>query len=91
MCVVDYKIIDNQIFLFSNNGKQKEKINFYEHIKKIIDNGASEIIFQNIDCDGTMNGCEYLNNIKLKHSDISCVILGGVGSYSHVKKILRNA
>ena len=31
-----------------------------------------------------------LNNIKLKHSDISCVILGGVGSYSHVKKIFEN-
>tara|TARA_X000000950_G_scaffold275393_1_gene361681 strand:+ start:1263 stop:2018 length:756 start_codon:yes stop_codon:yes gene_type:complete len=80
VCSVDYKIIDRKIVLFSNSGKIRQKIDFFDHIKKIEDLGAGEIILTSIELDGSMKGYDIETLSKAsKNIEIPVIASGGAG------------
>ena len=70
-----------QYKVFTRSGKSKQKIDMITAVKKMQDLGAGEIILNNIDRDGTMQGydLEPINNIS-KAIEVPLVALGGAAS-----------
>lgn len=84
---IDVKYVDNAYILYSDNGTHEQSITLNDHIKTCIKCGAGEIVIQNIDHDGCMNGFD----IKLAHyvddlSSIPVILSAGSGNYSHIKQ-----
>tara|TARA_Y100001970_G_scaffold261626_1_gene344963 strand:- start:20899 stop:21648 length:750 start_codon:yes stop_codon:yes gene_type:complete len=88
--VIDFKIVDGNPVLFSSFAKIAEKISLEEHVCNLLKNGVSEIIFQNIDNDGKMSGCEYLNKLNLNRFKINKIVVGGIGNYGHALEIFSD-
>lgn len=67
--------------VFTRSGKSKQKIDMITAVKKMQDLGAGEIILNNIDRDGTMQGydLEPINKIS-KAIELPLVALGGAAS-----------
>ena len=79
---IDYKIVKNKIICFSNNGKTKIiNKDFINLCKEVQDRGAGEIIINNIEHDGLMNGYD-IKTLKILHKNIKIPIIvsGGAGS-----------
>ena len=76
--------------VYTNNGKTKVKENLVDIIKEIVQRGAGEIVINNIDRDGLMNGYD-LDLLKLisSTSTIPITILGGAGNVSHFHEVLK--
>lgn len=82
---IDIKKIQNEYFIFTHNAKVLQKIKLMNLIEKIKDL-AGEIIINNIDHDGRMNGID-LEIIKKIYNevDIPIVALGGFGDINQLK------
>lgn len=65
--------------LYSYSGSKKEKISLQEHIMKVEQAGAGELLINNIDHDGKMNGYD-LNLIKLLSQMVSIPVIAGCGA-----------
>jgi cyclase len=67
--------------IFTRSGKSKQKIDLITAVKKMQDLGAGEIILNNIDRDGTMQGydIEPIDKIS-KAIEVPLVALGGAAS-----------
>ena len=76
--------------IYINNGKEYINIEFEECLKIIQEEGAGEIVINNIDLDGTMQGydMDLINYLKEKIS-IPLTILGGAGSVNDFKQVLE--
>lgn len=76
--------------VYTNNGKTKVKENLVDIVKEIIQRGAGEIVINNIDRDGLMNGYD-LDLLKLISSTctIPITIVGGAGNVSHFHEVLK--
>lgn len=76
--------------IYVHNGKNQIKIELEDCIKMIQDEGAGEIIINNIDLDGTMQGydMDLINYLKEKIS-IPLTILGGAGSVNDFKQVIE--
>ena len=61
---IDYRIIENQLCFFIQNGEKKIKFNFHQIIKYIEDLGCGEVFLTSIDRDGTGEGYD-INLIKM--------------------------
>jgi cyclase len=83
---VDYRKLGNDYKIFFKGGKKKSDINIFDHIKKVEDLGAGELLLNSIDNDGMMNGYELdmLSQIS-KISNLPIIVSGGAGNYSHMK------
>lgn len=90
---IDVKTIDGKHTIFSENGQSFEKVTISDHIKKVYDAGAGEILLQSIDLDGTMSGYDLnLLDIVAPESNIPLIIAGGAGDFEHLKMaFLRGA
>ena len=87
---VDTKLVNNEYFVFGEYGKTNTLITIEEHIKKICELGAGEIIINSIDNDGKGNGYDTnLLNLVCEHSSIPVIALGGVGSWSDFEECLK--
>lgn len=53
---IDYKIIDKEIFVFNNFGKNNTRVKLFDFIKIVEDLNIGELFLQNIDKDGSQNG-----------------------------------
>lgn len=82
---IDVKYVDGDYNLYSSNGTVKESICLKDHVQQCIDNGAGEIVIQNIDKDGSMLGFD-IQLAKLVHdmSTVPVVLASGCGDYSHI-------
>jgi cyclase len=70
-----------QYRVFTRSGKLKQKIDMITAVKKMQDLGAGEIILNNIDRDGTMQGYDLEPVDKLsKAIEVPLVALGGAAS-----------
>lgn len=77
--------------VYINNGKTKVKENLIDIVKEIIQRGAGEIILNNIDRDGLMNGYDIdLLDLIISVTSIPITLVGGAGSVSHFHAILKN-
>jgi cyclase len=75
------KDIWGQYKVFTRSGKSKQKIDMISAVKKMQDLGAGEIILNNIDRDGTMQGYDLdpIDEVS-KALEVPLVALGGAGS-----------
>ena len=91
-CVVsiDAKYTDKNYFVFQEYGKKNTKISVQEHIKKVCDLGAGEILINSIDKDGAGNGYD-LNSVNLacEQSSVPVIALGGVGEWKHFEDCIN--
>ena len=90
---IDYKFINNEIKIYKKRSKEIcTDITLNEHINKVIENGAGEIMLQSIDFDGTGMGIDLKIVEEIKKLDVTCPIIlkGGIGKPEHIKEILLN-
>ena len=72
--------------VFINNGKKSTNYTPLEFLKRFQDLGAGEIIINNINNDGKMNGYDFnLLDSIYKFSRIPLTTLGGAGCYEDIK------
>lgn len=81
---IDLKKVDNQYFVFINNGKKNTLKTIDEYINIINQNPPGELLIQSIDEDGRAKGYD-LNIISkcLKLSNVPIIFCSGAGDYNH--------
>lgn len=83
---LDIKKFEKKYSVFLDNGKRFIDDDLISVIRKIEDIGVGEIIINNIDRDGTMEGYdEELIEIIYSNSTIPLTTLGGVGKHEHIQ------
>lgn len=82
---------NNEYKAFVNSGKDNVNLQLASYIKKIEDNGAGELLINNIDRDGIGNGYD-LTLLKLIQSitKLPIIFAGGVGNAGHLKEGIEN-
>ena len=87
---IDFRKVEDDYKIFFKGGKKKSNINIFDHVKKVEDLGAGELILNSIDNDGMMNGyeLEILGQIS-KFCKLPIIISGGAGDYSHMKDAIE--
>ena len=90
-CIDIKKSIFSKRYLYSHNGKKKQKINIKTHINNLINAGIGELIIQSIHLDGTKKGYDlnFLNKIS-KSIEIPSIGLGGAGNLSDAVTAIQN-
>ena len=85
---IDFRLIDNDYVLFTNNGKNKQVTTIFEQIEICEKYNVGEVLIQSIDRDGMMNGYD-LDMVKEieKKTNIPIILAGGVGNYEHLKDL----
>ena len=86
ICIsIDVKKNNNEYFIFNENGENFKMIDF---IKIVQDLGVGEIILNNVDCDGMMNGFDInLYNIASLIANVPIVYVGGGGNLDHYEEL----
>lgn len=86
VCVgVDFRIEDNQIFVYVQSGTRKVDLTFENWIKKAIDFGAGEILLHAIDRDGLKLGLDLVAlQIAISVTKLPIIVLGGAGNPKHL-------
>ena len=81
-------LVSNRYVLFTHSGKRKTDIDPIEFCKKILQQGAGEIVLNFIDRDGTMKGYqhEFIREVK-DIINIPLTVLGGAGSYKDISSL----
>lgn len=76
--------------VFKSNGKENTGIKPIDHIRKCIEAGAGEILLNNIDRDGMMNGIDIklINEIE-KSIEVPIIVCGGIGNIEHIKDVFE--
>lgn len=89
--IVNYKIIDEEIFLYNWKTKLVDKTReIYEFITSSIHSGIGEIILNSVDKDGTGFGFDIPTIKKLEKSiNIPIIASGGAGKTSHFYEIFK--
>ncbi len=88
---IDVMKIDGKYQLFSNCGKQAEYVLLTEHLKKVLEYGAGEILIQSINQDGMMKGYDLeLLDLVSNHCDLPIIIAGGAGNFQDLHDALIN-
>jgi cyclase len=76
--------------LFTHNGKKKTGLDPIEFAKKAEELGAGELVVNNIDRDGIMNGydLELIQRIR-NATSIPMTVLGGAGTLSDIGELIK--
>lgn len=87
---VDYKIVNNNFFIYSHATGKLMDMNIFDHIKILEDSGAGEILLTSCNNDGLMAGYEttLLNTLEDKIR-IPIILNGGCGSLDHALVALK--
>ena len=84
-------ILSNKYVLYTHGGEKKTDIDPIEFCKKILQQGAGEIVLNFIDRDGTMKGYQQEFARKVKEIiNIPLTVLGGAGSYGDISSLFRD-
>ncbi len=87
---IDIKKIDNEYIIFTHNAKKRQSLSLIEYVK-IFKNNVGEIILNNIDLDGTMNGIDKdLIGLVYNEVNVPIVVLGGFGNIKQIKDLFNN-
>jgi len=75
--------------LLTLNGKKKSGIKLVDFLQRIKDIPYGEIVINNIDRDGLMNGYDLeLSDLVREQTEIPMTILGGAGTYDDIKCLI---
>ena len=88
---IEVKKIEKKWFIYTDNGREKSKYEFFEWLKIVQDFEVGEIFITSIDSDGTKKGfdlslCENLDN-KI---NVPYILSGGVTQLEHFDQIKKN-
>ena len=88
---IDYKLINNEIVIFSNSGKVSSNINIFEYLKNLEQLGIGDILVTSIDRDGTMKGYD-LKTIKkiTEKTKVPVIASGGAGEFENILALLKS-
>ena len=76
--------------IFTHNGLKKTGKKLYEFLEDIKDIPYGELVINNIDLDGMMNGYDMEMCEKVRElTDVPLTFLGGAGSYEDLKKLVN--
>ncbi len=76
------------VYIYS--GRQKAALDIMEHISRVIDYGAGEVIVTSIDKEGTLTGFDYEIYNKLKNiTKVPLIASGGAGKYDDMVKLFK--
>ena len=77
----------NQYEMYTHSGKNKAKVNLIDHLKRMENQGAGEILITSIDSDGMMSGYD-IDLIKHVSATVSIPVIacGGAGTLAHFKE-----
>jgi len=87
---VDYKIINDRIYIFSNSGENQTNLEFEKYLIQLERVGVGEIILTSIDRDGSMSGYD-VETIKYasKLLNIPLIASGGAGEFDNMLKLVN--
>mgnify|MGYP001606781480 FL=1 len=78
--------------LFSDCGRRREPSSLLDHVARLIEEGAGEILLNSIDRDGTMSGYDVpLIKRVVTASSIPIIACGGAGDYEHMREAFVDA
>lgn len=78
---------DGDYVLYSDCGRRREAIGLDEHVDRVVEQGAGEILVNSIDRDGTMEGYDLpLLRRVVERSPVPVIGCGGAGHYNHLKE-----
>lgn len=82
----------NKYNVVSHRSKKKYSIDYLELARVVAQKGAGELLINNVDFDGTMNGYDgqLIENIS-KEVDIPVIALGGAGNLDDMKKVVQES
>jgi cyclase len=77
--------------LYSHGGRRRQKVGVLDHVRRLEQLGAGELVFNSIDRDGTMAGYDLAFVEKVAKSvPIPVICLGGAGTAEHLREGLRS-
>jgi cyclase len=79
--------------LYSKGGSVRETVTLQDHVRRVVDAGAGEILVNSIDRDGTMGGydLDLIREVRRLAPGIPVVALGGAGNYQHLADAIELA
>lgn len=86
---IDYRRnLFGKLNLYIQGGSKKMKIDLSKHLANVIEAGAGEILFHNIDREGSMQGLDidFVTSIA-NDIDLPVLISGGCSSHQEIKKL----
>jgi imidazole glycerol-phosphate synthase subunit HisF len=84
---IDVHADNHEFSLFSDCGRKREGVALSEHVAKVINAGAAEIMIQSIDRDGTMSGYDMaLIRVMVGISTVPVIAAGGGGGFTHLRQ-----
>lgn len=77
--------------IYTHNGTKKQKCNYIDRVKELVNFGVGEILVTSIDNDGTWNGydIELIEEIS-KSVSVPVIASGGAGSLNDIKNVVEN-
>ena len=87
---IDVRKESDQFVLYRNSGKERCKISLIDHIKKVQELGAGELLINNISRDGMMNGYDIeLIELTSLHTNLPIIACGGAGNFQHLAEAYK--
>lgn len=87
---VDYKIRNNNFYLYSHTNNKELKINIFDYLKRIEDCGSGEILLSSVDNDGLMKGFDLTLIKQMSNLKIPIILSGGCGNPNHIEEAFKN-
>jgi cyclase len=88
--VLDIKYINNDYFIFINNGLKNTGIKLFNFIDQLLKIGIGELIINSIDRDGTMLGYDFDLVDKVSSLiDIPLTVIGGANNHENIKELFN--
>ena len=90
--MIDAKKVENGWECYVDGGREKTDVRVLDWVKKVQDLGAGGIFLNSVDQDGVRNGMDMeLVDAVTSVVSIPVVVSGGIGSISHVDKVLKSS
>lgn len=84
---IDVRADEGGYILYSDCGRQLEPVSLNEHIAAVVVAGAGELMVQNVECDGVMEGYDLgLLRRAVKVSSVPVIAVAGAGHFLHLKE-----
>ena len=90
-CMVEVVRYNNTYYLTSNSGREIERVNINDWLKKLQDYGAGEILFVNVSQEGLGEGFDIKIIEKIRNKiEIPLIVNGGAGNFRHILNLLKS-
>ena len=90
-CMVEVVKYNNIYYLTSNSGREIQRVNINDWLKKLQDYGAGEILFVNVSQEGLGEGFDIKIIEKIRNKiEVPLIVNGGAGNFRHILNLLKS-